>query len=81
MAWCISSQETTEVVKLLFEAIKDCSPNVKVRTLMTDDGKYHVMICKCLYCAYFLDDIWYNGSTAVLGNEIHHLLCHWHVDR
>ena len=42
MAWCISSQETTEVVQLLFQVIKDRSPNVKVRTLMTDDGKYHV---------------------------------------
>ncbi|XP_065920274.1 uncharacterized protein [Dysidea avara] len=64
VAWCISSQETTEVVQLLFQVIKDRSPNVKVRTLMTDD-----------------DDIWYNGSKAVFGNEILHLLCHWHVDR
>ena len=39
MAWCICSQETTEVVKLLFQAIKEYSPDVQVCTLMTDDGK------------------------------------------
>ena len=39
MAWCISSQETTEVLQLLFKAIKECSPDVEIRTLMTDDGK------------------------------------------
>ena len=41
MAWCISSQETTEVVQLLFKAIKERSPDVEIRTLMTDDGKYY----------------------------------------
>ena len=39
MAWCICSQETTEVVKLLFQAIKEHSPDVQVHILMTDDGK------------------------------------------
>ena len=39
MAWCISSQETTEVVQLLFKAIKERSPDVEIHTLMTDDGK------------------------------------------
>jgi len=38
VAWCISSQETTEVVQMFFRAIKGRSPHVKVHTLMTDDG-------------------------------------------
>ena len=38
MAWCICSHETSEVVKLLFQAIKDRSPDVQVHTLMSDDG-------------------------------------------
>ena len=42
MAWCICSQETTEVVTLLFQAIKARSPDVQVHTLMTDDGKYQM---------------------------------------
>ena len=46
MAWCISSQETTEVVELLFKVIKERSPDVQIHTLMTDDGKQCiVMIC------------------------------------
>ena len=46
MVWCISSQETTEVVELLFKGIKERSPGVEIHTLMTDDGKqYIVMIC------------------------------------
>ena len=39
MAWCISNQETTEVVTLLFESIKQRSPDTPIRVLMTDDGK------------------------------------------
>ena len=42
MAWCISSQETTEVVQLLYKAIKERSPDVEIHTLMTDDGKHAV---------------------------------------
>ena len=59
MAWCICSQETTEVVTLLFQAIKERSPDVQVRTLMTDDGKYQMAFiqdCCVLYtymCTYF----------------------------
>ena len=44
VAWCICSQETTEVVKLLFQAIKERSPDVQVHTLMTDDGKLQMNI-------------------------------------
>ena len=39
MAWCISNQETTEVVTLLFKAIKKQSPDTQIRVLMTDDGR------------------------------------------
>ena len=39
MAWCISSQETTEVVQLVFKAIKEHSSDVEIHTLMTDDGE------------------------------------------
>ena len=42
VAWCISSQETTEVVRLLFKTIKVRSPDVEIHTLMTDDGKHAV---------------------------------------
>ena len=38
VAWCISSHETREVVTLLFQAIKERSPDVHVHTLMSDDG-------------------------------------------
>ena len=41
MAWCISSQETTEVVQLLFKVIMERSPDVEIHTLMTDDGKQY----------------------------------------
>ena len=80
MAWCISSQETTEVVQLLFKVIKECSPDVEIRTLMTDDGKQYSSDGNC-YGNCIQDDIWHNGGKAVFGSNIRHLLCHWHVDR
>ena len=39
IAWCISDQETTEVVQIFFQCIKDRSPHSNVTVLMTDDGK------------------------------------------
>ena len=39
VAWCISNQETTEVVILLFQAMKQQSPDTQIRVLITDDGK------------------------------------------
>ena len=45
MAWCISNQETTEVVTLLFQAIKKQSPDTQIRVLMTDDGRQNDKIC------------------------------------
>lgn len=44
VVWCICSQETTEVVKLFFQSIKERSPDVQVHTLMTDDGTLQVII-------------------------------------
>ena len=46
MAWCICSHETSEVVTLLFQAIKDRSPDVQVHTLMSDDGKLNATSAK-----------------------------------
>ena len=38
IAWCISDQETTEVVELFLQSIKKQSPDSLVSVLMTDDG-------------------------------------------
>ena len=39
VARCMSNQETTEVVTLLFQAMKQQSNDTQIRVLMTDDGK------------------------------------------
>lgn len=39
IAWCISDQETTEVVELFLHCVKKRSPHSIVSVLMTDDGK------------------------------------------
>lgn len=39
VAWCISDQETTEVIQLFLSSIQKRSPQAKVSVLMTDDGK------------------------------------------
>ena len=72
LAWRICSQETTEVVKLPFQAIKECSPDVQVCTLMTDDGKLQMNIQYTVLCAMYIfeDDIWYNGGKAIVVNEL-----------
>lgn len=71
---------------LLFQAIKERSPDVQVHTLMTDDGKYQNFNTRLLCATYvhvfiFQDEIWCNGGETVFGTELRHLLCHWHVDR
>jgi hypothetical protein len=38
IAWCISDQETTEVMELFLQSIKNRSPLSTVSVLMTDDG-------------------------------------------
>lgn len=38
MAWCISDQEKTLVIELLFKRIQEMAPQVEVTVLMTDDG-------------------------------------------
>ena len=40
MAWCISDQETIEVIELFLGSIQSKSPEAKVSVLMTDDGMY-----------------------------------------
>ena len=41
VAWYISNQETTKVVTLLFQSIKQQSPDIQIQVLTTDDGKQH----------------------------------------
>ena len=38
VAWCISDQETAEVITVLFNSLKQKSPDTQVTTIMTDDG-------------------------------------------
>ena len=39
VGWCISDRETTEVIEMFFECLKNRSPNTSITSLMTDDGK------------------------------------------
>ena len=41
IAWCISDQETIEVVELFLQSIKKQSPDSSVSVFMTDDGWLH----------------------------------------
>ena len=43
VAWCIADQETAEVITILLNSLKEKSPDTKVTTLMTDDGKISVL--------------------------------------
>ncbi len=43
VAWCIADLENTDVVLLLFQAIKKCSPSTEIRVLMSDDGNISVI--------------------------------------
>lgn len=40
VAWCISDQETTDVVEMFLHSIKKRSPDAQVSVFMTDDGMY-----------------------------------------
>ena len=41
IAWCISDQETIEVMELFLQSIKKQSPDSSVSVFMTDDGWLH----------------------------------------
>ena len=43
VAWCIADLENTDVVLLLFQAIKKRSPSTEIRVLMSDDGNISVI--------------------------------------
>ena len=40
MAWCISDQESTEIVEAFLKSVQQRSPDVLVSVVMTDDGTY-----------------------------------------
>ena len=39
VAWCISDQETTEVIELFLSTVQRKSPDAQVSVVMTDDGE------------------------------------------
>ena len=44
VAWCISDQETTEVIEVFLKSVHSKSPETNVTILMTDDGKHDKLI-------------------------------------
>ena len=41
VGWCIADSETSQVLQAFLSSIKDRSPTVPVKVVMTDDGKRH----------------------------------------
>ena len=78
VAWCISDQETAEVITVLFKHLKEKSPHMDITTLMTDDGK---LIQSLIIINFPTDNTGWNAATQVFSKDIKHLLCHWHVHR
>ncbi len=44
VAWCISDQESTEVVEAFLKSIQQRSSDVLVSVVMTDDGTYTITL-------------------------------------
>lgn len=82
IAWCISDQETAEVIEAFLKSIHDRSPFVSVTAIMTDDG-----ITQKSLDYYFLDKIiitdnsGWKAANQVYGSSLRQLLCHWHIHR
>ena len=85
VSWCISDQETAEVITVLFNSLKKRSPDTQVTTIMTDDGNFFVHNVGLYHKQYqsinSTDNTGWNAATQVFTKEINHLLCHWHVHR
>ena len=43
IAWCISDRKTAEVIEIFLQWIKERSPSVDVKVLMTDDGTLFIL--------------------------------------
>ena len=43
IGWCISDRETTEVVELFLQCIKEKSPQTQISVVMTDDGNIEML--------------------------------------
>ncbi len=44
MGWCISDSETSVIIRIFLERMKARSPNTIIRTLMTDDGNFIILV-------------------------------------
>lgn len=44
VGWCISDSETSVIIKIFLEHMKARSPNTIIRTLMTDDGNFIILV-------------------------------------
>ena len=44
IGWCISDRETTDVIEIFLQCIKDASPDTAISVIMTDDGN----CCSCI---------------------------------
>ena len=49
VGWCISDRETTEIIEVFFDHLKQQSPDTSVKVLMTDDGKFVLRVNYSLY--------------------------------
>ena len=57
-----------------------------ITVLMTDDGQLHTILKlimqyhnKLLHCC--TDNTGWTAAKRVYGEDMRHILCHWHVDR
>ena len=46
VGWCITSQETADVVELFLSTLRERSPSTLVNVVMTDDGMIKQIICR-----------------------------------
>lgn len=81
IGWCISDRETTEVIEIFLQCIRERSPDTKVAVVMTDDG---ILISTCQILITFFeltDNTGWTAACHVFGDTVRHLLCSWHIHR
>ena len=80
VGWCISDRETTEIITIFLQCMKETSPDTDISVVMTDDGKAQV-ISNTISYTYVIDNTGWVAARKVFGDSVRHLLCSWHVHR